>query len=97
MLRLVNNNGTSIVVILDIRYTQSEVDTLISTSHNTSETDNMSNQEVNTSGNSFIQGSLDAYLFRCGEINIKNDGDLNSLTLTQLSANRRIIDLMTEE
>ena len=44
-----------------------------------------------------MQGSLDAYLFRCGEIKIKNDDDLNSLTLTQLSANRNIIHLRTEE
>ena len=44
-----------------------------------------------------IQGSLEANVFRCGEIKIINDDDLNSITLTQLSANRSIIDLRTEE
>ena len=44
-----------------------------------------------------LQGSLEANVFRCGEIKIVNDDDLNSLTLTQLSSNRSIIDLRTEE
>ena len=44
-----------------------------------------------------IQCSSEANLFRCGEIKVKNDDDLNSLTLTQLSANRSIIGLRTEE
>ena len=39
--------------------------------YNITETDNMLNQKVNTSGNSIIQGELDAYVFRCGEIRIK--------------------------
>ena len=61
------------------------------------ETDNMLNQKVNASGDSVIQGILDAYVFRCGEINIKNDDDQNSLTLTQLAANESTIHLRTEE
>ena len=35
-------------------------------------------------------------MFRCGEIRIINDGDLNALALTQLTANGSIIDLRTE-
>ena len=57
----------------------------------------MLNQKVNTSGNNSIQGGLDAYLFRCGEIKIKNDDGLNCLSLIQLTANESIIDLRTEE
>ena len=57
----------------------------------------MLNQEVNTLGNSSIQGMLDAYLFRCGEIRIKNDDDLNCLSMIQLTANESIIDLRTED
>ena len=44
-----------------------------------------------------IEGSLDADLFRCGELKIQSDDDLNSLTLTQLTANASIIGLRTEE
>ena len=40
---------------------------------------------------------MDAYVFRCGEIKIERDGDLNSLTLTHLAANESINDLRTEE
>ena len=50
MLNLINNNGTNIVDILNIRSTKSEVDTLISASYNKTETDNMLNQKVNTPG-----------------------------------------------
>ena len=50
MLSSINNNGTTIVDILHSRYKHTEVDTLISTSYAKSETDNMLNQEVNTSG-----------------------------------------------
>ena len=96
MLNLMKNNGTDIIDIFNTRYAQSEVDTLISTSYNTTETANLLNQKANTPGKSFIQGSLGAYLFRCGEIKLTKGDDLNSLTLTQLSANRNIIDLRTE-
>ena len=97
MLNCINNNGTNIVDILNTRYTKSEVDTLISTYYNNTETGNMLNQKVHTSGNSVIQSNLDAYLFRCGEIKVKSDDDLNSLTMTQLAAHESIIDLRTEE
>ena len=97
MLNIINNNGVNVTNILNTRYTKSEVDTLIPTSYNKPETYNMLNQKVNTSGNSVIQGILDAYVFRCGEIKIKNDDDLNSLTLTQQAANESTIDLRTEE
>ena len=97
MLNPMNNNGTNMIDILNTRYTKSEVDTPISTSYNKTETDNMLNQKVNTSGDSVIQGIWDAYVFRCGEIKIKNDDDLNSLTLTQLAANESTIDLRTEK
>ena len=57
----------------------------------------MLDQKVNTSGNSFIKAVwMLTYLFRCGEIKIKSGDDLNSLTLTQLSATSSIIDLRTE-
>ena len=56
----------------------------------------MLNQKVNTSGGT-IQGELDAYVFRCGEIRIKSDDDLNCLSLIQLTANDSIIDLRTEQ
>ena len=69
---------------LTTKYTNS-VD-LTTVYYNKTETDNMLNQKVNTSGNSSIQGRLDAYLFRCGEIRIKNDVDLNCLSLIQLTA-----------
>ena len=52
----------------------------------------MLHQKVNTSGHSVIQGFLDAYVFRCGEINLKSDDGLNSLTLTQLAANCKYAD-----
>ena len=55
----------------------------------------MLNQKVNTSGGT-IQGDLEAYVFRCGEIDIKNDDDLNCLSLIQLTENEYIIDLRTE-
>ena len=71
-----------IVDILNTRYTKTEVDTLISTSYNKTETGNMLNQKANTSGNNVISGSLEANVFRCGEIRIINDDDLNALTLT---------------
>ena len=97
MLNHINNNGTHIVDISNTRYTKSEVDTLISTSYNKTETGNMLNHTVNTSGDSVIQGMLDAYVFRCGEINIKNDDGLNSLTMTQQAANESSIDLRSED
>ena len=97
VLSLINNSGTNTVDILNTRYTKSEVDTPISTSYNKTETGNRLNQKVNTSGDSVIHGSLDAYVFRCGEIKIQNDDDLHSLTLTQLAANENTIDLRTEE
>ena len=93
----VYSNGTNIVDVLNTRYTKPEVDIIISTYYNNAETDNMSNHKVNASGDSVIQCVLDAYAFRRGEVNIKNDDDLNSLTLTQLAANEYIIDLRTEE
>ena len=80
---------------LTTNYTNS-VD-LTTVSYNKTETDNMLNQKVNTSGNSSIQGELEAYVFRCGEIKIKNDDDLNCLSMIQLTANESIIDLRTEE
>ena len=97
MLSIINNNGTNIVDILNTRYTKTEVDTLIPTSYNTTETGNLLNQKVNTSGNNVISGSLEANVFRCGEIKTISDGDLNALTLTRLTANEYIIDLRTEE
>ena len=97
MLSTINNNGTNKVGILNIRYTKTEVDTLISTSCNKAETDNLLNQKANTSGNNVVPGSLEANVFRCGEIIITNDDDLNTLTLTQLTANQYIIDLRTVE
>ena len=97
MLGIINNNGSNIVDIVNTRYTKTEVDGLKPTSYNKTETDNLLNQKVNTSGDSAIQGILDAYVFRCGEIKIKSDDDLNSLTLTRLMANESIIDLRTEE
>ena len=57
----------------------------------------MLNQKVNTSGNNVISSSLEANVFRCGEITIISDDDLNALTLTQLTANESIIDLRTVE
>ena len=68
--------------MFNTRYTKTEVDTLISTSYNKTETGNMLNQKANTSGNNVISGSLEANVFRCGEIRIINDDDLNALTLT---------------
>ena len=97
MLSIINNNGTDIVDILNTRYTKTEVDTLISTSYNKAETGNLLNQKVNTSDNNVISGSLEANVFRCGEITTINGDDLNALTLTQLTANQSIIDLRTEE
>ena len=79
---------------LTAKYTNS-VD-LTTVYYNKIETGNMLNQKVNTSGNSSIQGRLDAYLFRCGEIRIKNDGDFNCLSMIQLTANESIIDWRTE-
>ena len=64
--------------------------------YNKTETGNVLNQKVNTSGNSSIPGGLDAYLFRCGEIRIKNDDDLNCLSMVQLTANESIMGLRTE-
>ena len=64
--------------------------------YNKTETDNMLNQKVNTSGGT-IQGELGAYVFRCGQMIIKNDDDLNCLSLIQLTENESIIDLRTEE
>ena len=55
----------------------------------------MLNQKVNASGGT-IQGELEAYVFRCGEININNDDDLNCLSLIQLTETESIIDLRTE-
>ena len=97
MLSIINNNGTHTVHILNTRYTKTEVDTLISTSDNKAETGNLLNQKVNTSGNNIISSSLEANVFRCCEIKVINDDDLNALTLTQLTANESIIDLRTEE
>ena len=97
MLTIINSNGVNITNILSIRYTQSEVDTLISTFHNKAETGNMLNQKVNTPGNSFIQGILDAYVFRCGKTKTKHDDGLNSLTLTLQAASESTIDLRAEE
>ena len=97
MLSTVNSNGTNKIDILKTRYINMEVDGLISTSYNNAETDNMLNRKINTSGNRVIHNSLEANVTRCGEINMISDDDLNSLTLTQLSANRSIIDLRTEE
>ena len=92
-----DNNGSNIIDILNTRNTKTEVDGLISTSCNKTETGNLLNQKTNTPGNSVIQGSLDANVYRCGEIKIISDGDLNALTLTHLTANEPIIDLRTEE
>ena len=41
MLRTINNNGTNMVDILNARYTKTEVDTLIATSYNKTETRNL--------------------------------------------------------
>ena len=87
MLSSITNNGTNIVDILNTRCTKTEVDTLISSSYNKTETGNMLNQKVNTSGNNVISCSLEANVFRCGEIKVISDDDLNALTLTQLTAN----------
>ena len=81
--------------MFNTRYTKTEVDTLISTSYNKTETGNMLNQKVNTSGNNVISGSLEANVFRCGEIRIINDDDLTALTLTQLRANEFITGIRT--
>ena len=97
MLNTINNNGTNIADILSTRFTKTEVDTLISTSYNKTEIGNLLNQEVNTPGNDVISGSLEADVFRCGEINNINDDDLSALALTQLTANGSIIDLRTME
>ena len=86
MLSIITNNGTHIVDILNTRYTNTEVDGLISTSNNKTETDNLLTQKVNTSGNNVMSGSLEANVFRCGEIKVISDDDLNALTLTQLTA-----------
>ena len=83
--------------MFNTRYTKTEVDTLISTSYNKTETGNLLNQKVNTSGNNVISCSLEANVFRCGEIININGDDLNALTLTQLTTNKSIIDLRTEE
>ena len=97
MLSTINNNGSNIVAVLNTRYTKTEVDGLISTSHTKAETDSLLDQKVDTSGNSVFRGSLEDNAFRCGEIEIINDDGLNSLALTQFSANRSIIGLRTEE
>ena len=86
MLSIITNNGTHIVDILNTRYTNTEVDGLISASNNKTETDNLLTQKVNTSGNNVMSGSLEANVFRCGEIKVISDDDLNALTLTQLTA-----------
>ena len=44
-----------------------------------------------------MSGSLEANVFRCGEIKAISDDDLNALTLTQLTANESTIDLRTVE
>ena len=93
MLNIVNDSGPNMVYILNTRYTESEVHTPISTSYNKSETDNMFNQKVDTSGDGVIQGILDAYVFRCSEIKLTNDDDLNSWTMTQQAANESTTDL----
>ena len=67
MLRIINNNGTNIVDILNTLYTKTEVDTLLSTSYHKTKTGNLLNQKVNTSGDNVIPGSLEANVFRCGE------------------------------
>ena len=36
-------------------------------------------------------------MFRCGEIQVISDDDLNALTLTQLTATESIIDLRTDD
>ena len=69
---------------------------LTSIYYNKTETDNLLNQKVNTSGGG-IQGDLSAYVFRCGEIKINNDDDLNSLSMKQLTPHDSIFDLRTEE
>ena len=97
MLTFINNNGTDIVDILNTRCTKTEADTLMSTSYNEAETDNLLNQKVNTSGNDVIPYSLEANVFRCCEITSTSDDDLTALALTQLTANASIIDLRTEE
>lgn len=61
------------------------------------ETDNPLNHKANTSGNDVISSSWEANVFRCGEIKIINDDDLNALTLTQLTTNEPTIGLGTEE
>ena len=97
VLSIINNNGTNIADMLNTRYTKTETDTLISTSYNKTTTGNRLTQKVNTSGNNVIPGSLEAKVFRCGEITFINDDDLNALTLTHLTANGSIIDLRTQE
>ena len=97
MLSTINNNATNIVDISNTRYTKTEVDTLISTYHSKTEIDNLLIQKVNTSGNNVISCSLEANVFRYGEIRTINDDDLNALTLTQLTANEYIIELRTVE
>ena len=80
---------------LNTKYTNT-VD-LTTVYYNKTETDVMLNQKVNTSGGT-IQGDLDleAYVFRCGEIRINNDDDLNCLSMIQLTPNDSIFDLRTE-
>ena len=97
MLSIMNNNGTNIIDILNTRYTKTEVDTLMSTFYNKTETGNLLNQRANTLGNNVISNSLEANVFRCGEIKMINGDDLNALTLIQLTANGSIMDLRTEE
>ena len=82
MLSTINNNGTNMVDILNTRYTKTEFDTLMATSCNKTETGNLLNQKVNTLGNDVISGSLEANVFRCGEMIIITGDDLNALTLT---------------
>ena len=82
MLSIINNSGTNIVDILNTRYTKTEVDTLIPISYNKAETVNLLNQKANTSCKDVIPGSLEADVFRGGEIRVIKDDDLNALTNT---------------
>ena len=69
----------SIYLTLDI---QKQKLTLTSTSYNKAETGNLLCQKVKASGNNVSSSRLEANAFRCGEIKVVSDDDLNALTLT---------------
>ena len=96
MLSIINNNCTNIVDILTTRYTKKQKLILLYRILIIQQKPIICYIRKSIHQVMMISCSLEAGIFRGGEIRIVSGDDLHALTLTQFTANGSIIDLRTE-